>query len=295
MAETREVYPDGSIPRLPELAYAGYQSKRKSMILDAHVHDAFEIVYLERGRVYWQESNGTIFGVRGQEMSLTPPGLVHSAAGEKLHPSRFYWINVRLPQSGKIGGRTVLELPISEARTLCQAFSRITRRTCGVSPAVVFGFEALLELLRSPRPLPLQTTAARALLTGLLVEVLRCFETPARDGDVSPLIAEAMRRLTADPLEQPRIHEVARALHVSASYLNRQFKQQCGLTPKDYVVRARVELAKKLLTTTPRSLTEIAIQTGFGNSQYFSACFRRVEGLNPKAYRQQMHRAVQRG
>jgi transcriptional regulator GlxA family with amidase domain len=63
------------------------------------------------------------------------------------------------------------------------------------------------------------------------------------------------------------------------------FKTQTGLTPNDYLQRARVEKAQEQLRQTNLSVTQIALATGFSSGQYFSTVFARYTGVSPTAFR----------
>ena len=58
-----------------------------------------------------------------------------------------------------------------------------------------------------------------------------------------------------------------------------------GITPSEYLLEQRIILAKKLLRLNNSSLSEIAIQCGFGSQGYFSYVFKNYTGITPKKYR----------
>jgi len=70
----------------------------------------------------------------------------------------------------------------------------------------------------------------------------------------------------------------------------RLFKQQTGFSPHQYVLHKRVERAQWLLNDPQRTINEVALQTGFSDQSHFSALFRRVTGVSPRAYRQTLCR-----
>jgi len=59
-----------------------------------------------------------------------------------------------------------------------------------------------------------------------------------------------------------------------------------NLAPMAYLQHLRVELAKLQLATTAKSMTEIALDCGFGSSAYFSSVFRAVVQCTPREYRE---------
>jgi AraC-like DNA-binding protein len=62
------------------------------------------------------------------------------------------------------------------------------------------------------------------------------------------------------------------------------FKQSFGVSPQRYQNDRRIEYAKRLLANPDLSVTEVALQVGFGSSTSFAAAFRKVTGLSPSTY-----------
>ncbi len=79
--------------------------------------------------------------------------------------------------------------------------------------------------------------------------------------------------------------DVARHTGVSEGYLSRCFTQETGLSLIHYVARYRIQQAKQFLNASAMSITEIALEVGFSDSNYFSRAFRREVGISPLAYR----------
>jgi len=78
---------------------------------------------------------------------------------------------------------------------------------------------------------------------------------------------------------------IANAIAVSRQRLERHFRRHLGRTVHEEIRRARVELARRLLSTTELPLPEVAKQSGFTNSALLSVAFRREVGVPPGAYR----------
>jgi AraC-like DNA-binding protein len=72
---------------------------------------------------------------------------------------------------------------------------------------------------------------------------------------------------------------------VSASHLNRLFRQKMGTSPKAYIRRVRLERAAQLLASTAQPVARIARQVGYKNASHFIRDFRSVRGMTPLLYR----------
>lgn len=81
-----------------------------------------------------------------------------------------------------------------------------------------------------------------------------------------------------------RVRTLAEMCGVSEVYFRQEFKKFYGSTPLEYIKKRRIEMAKMLLETGLYTVTEVAFRTGFENSSYFSAEFRRMEGKSPREY-----------
>ncbi|WP_058910763.1 HTH-type transcriptional activator RhaS [Entomohabitans teleogrylli] len=78
---------------------------------------------------------------------------------------------------------------------------------------------------------------------------------------------------------------LAERFSLSLRTLHRQLKQQTGLTPQRYLNRLRLGKAHHLLRHSDASVTEIAFQCGFGDSNHFSTLFRREYAWSPRDVR----------
>ena len=92
-----------------------------------------------------------------------------------------------------------------------------------------------------------------------------------------------LRQHFADPALN--IAAVARALHVSDSYLRRQFRQTLGTSPKQTLDAIRFERAKMLLNAGYDSVAAVAEKVGFSDEKTFSTAFRRTFGYPPSRQR----------
>lgn len=89
--------------------------------------------------------------------------------------------------------------------------------------------------------------------------------------------------------ESISLNEVASEVKVSANYLSAIFSQNQQKTFVEYVTGKRMEKAKKLLKTTDKSSSEIALQVGYKDPHYFSFVFKKTQGVSPRDYRAGKH------
>ncbi|MCD2194426.1 AraC family transcriptional regulator [Actinomycetospora endophytica] len=110
-----------------------------------------------------------------------------------------------------------------------------------------------------------------------------------RSADASDPSMPALTRvveLVESRLEQPpRVEEMAAAAGFSPSVLERRMRAVFGLAPTQFVLRARIDRARALLTGSDRPLAEIAVACGFYDQPAFTRQFTRLAGETPGQFR----------
>ncbi len=89
----------------------------------------------------------------------------------------------------------------------------------------------------------------------------------------------------AEPMS---LEAVARAVNVSPFHFCKLFKRATGLTFTDFVNRARVEKAKRMLMKPAARITEVAYDVGFQSLSHFNRSFRRIADESPTEFRGRM-------
>nr|HML45959.1 AraC family transcriptional regulator [Clostridia bacterium] len=79
--------------------------------------------------------------------------------------------------------------------------------------------------------------------------------------------------------------EIAGAMQVTVSYLNRYFKAQTGQSLASYIDALRMEEARRLLRETKMTVKDIVAQVGYGNTNHFIRKFRTTYQMTPIQFR----------
>lgn len=85
--------------------------------------------------------------------------------------------------------------------------------------------------------------------------------------------------------EKIYVQNIAEALSINADYLSTVFKKHEGVTLTDYILHAKISLAKNLLIYSNYTYTEIANYLGFASQSHLGSRFKKVSGYTPKEYR----------
>ena len=80
--------------------------------------------------------------------------------------------------------------------------------------------------------------------------------------------------------------EISDFLNLNISYVSMVFKKEVGITINRYIINYRLDKAKELLLRHDLLIKDIANAVGFQSSNYFAKVFKKVEGIQPKEYRE---------
>jgi AraC-like DNA-binding protein len=89
--------------------------------------------------------------------------------------------------------------------------------------------------------------------------------------------------------EQLTLPQLARAAGISRYHFLRLFRDAFGSTPHQYLVRVRLERARKLLAADAASITDVCMDVGFSSLGSFSTLFAKRVGVPPSGYRRRVY------
>ncbi len=124
-------------------------------------------------------------------------------------------------------------------------------------------------------------------LAGAVLQVdgdIRRHSMPSATRD-SSRIADVMRLLEAAFEEPHTLETLASIAGLSRYHFLRTFKRVTGVTPHQWILRARLREAAGRLTAGVQPITEIAFEVGFEDLSNFIRSFRAEFGVSPRAYR----------
>jgi AraC family transcriptional regulator len=98
-------------------------------------------------------------------------------------------------------------------------------------------------------------------------------------------VARIVRLIDNHPAERHDIISLAQEVRLSPYHFLRVFQRLTGLTPHQYVLRARLQHAATKLLLEPGRVLDIALDSGFQDVSNFNHCFRAEFGLSPRLFR----------
>lgn len=99
-------------------------------------------------------------------------------------------------------------------------------------------------------------------------------------------IQEIKNYLDTHYQEQISLEIISDKFGLSHKYLSRLFKEETDKNFSDYLVRIRVDQAKRLLSGTNKKIREISLAIGIESHATFYRMFQKAEGITPTEYRQ---------
>lgn len=155
-----------------------------------------------------------------------------------------------------------------------------------------------LEIIRRPggRPgwyvttkLPLRRQVDGALRTVAVVSISTDLQSADVDDatmhGLSQVVELVAARLATTPRDLPRTAELAAAASCSVSTLDRHMRRVFGLSPRQFVLKARIDTAMRLLGETDLPLAEVAARSGFYDQPAFTRQLARLTGETPAQFR----------
>lgn len=147
--------------------------------------------------------------------------------------------------------------------------------------------------LHSERFLPLLEAGYNAQSLDEMLTAIRkltdCFVQDDRTLQNEKKLIEKIEWYVEDNIDQPiGVSDIASALFMNPDYLSRLFKNEKGVSLKEYIVSRKMQSAQVLLRTTSLPVSIIASKLGYDNFSHFSQAYRKKMGVSPTDERKQV-------
>lgn len=126
---------------------------------------------------------------------------------------------------------------------------------------------------------------ASAALYGMLMQLMEHAGASSAGTVGNTLVDRSIDYIQSHLHEHLTVDAVASHAGYSTSYFSHLFSDETGMSPYQFIVKSRVEMAQQLLQTTQMTVQDVAFQTGFNSTANFCYTFRRLSGVSPQEYR----------
>ena len=107
-----------------------------------------------------------------------------------------------------------------------------------------------------------------------------------RNGNSPSKLVTDVSNYVQHHLSEPiNVEALAKSLFLSRTYLAAKFKKESGTTLTDFILKEKVEEAKRLLRYTDKHATAIAAYLGFSSQSHFANVFKKYTNKSPNEYR----------
>lgn len=103
-------------------------------------------------------------------------------------------------------------------------------------------------------------------------------------GGKNAIVAKVKDFIEKNYFESISLNMLSELFHMNASYLTRIFKEAEGYSINEYIVKVRIENAKRVLESGKVNIRKLAESIGYENSTYFFKVFKKATGMTPREY-----------
>ena len=126
-----------------------------------------------------------------------------------------------------------------------------------------------------------------SLITAILTELfVNAFHLENENETCAPYLIELRHYIDNHLTSHIRLDDLEQRCHMSKYRICHDFSAAFGLPPLKYLNKKRMEAAENLLLSTRKKIHEIALETGFENTNHFINLFKKEYGSTPQTYRE---------
>ncbi len=247
----------------------------KRIICRVHYHDEHELYYMLKGKTTYYIGD-EIFHIEEGNFAFIPKGILHKTDNENC------LTNERILVSFSDEIFTDELKSVKEELHKCRLIS-ITESQLPRLEALLLQIEA--ESTRDDRYKDIMTDLY---IRELLTQICRYkHEHKQVLSGADKTIHMISKYISSNFRQELSLKTLSKIFALSESHLSRKFKASTGIGLNEYINYVRITNAEKLLQENELSITEIAEQCGYNDSNYFSTVFKRVKGMTPQKYGKQ--------
>lgn len=259
--------------------FGRYNYAHAERSLERHAHEqAMEFCFLLRGHQTYRVGRRT-YQLTGGDVFVTFPDEPHGTGGTPEEKGVLYWLIVKIPPAGT----DFLGLQDGHGNAFRDALANLPARHFRGTRRMRQLLNHALEVHFTDKS-PLRSVQLQNHFTTLLLEVISA--AGQRGGRQPPTLAPLLHMIESSVAEPVSLAQLAAAAGQSLPRFKIWFKEQTGVPPGEYILRCRVQEARRRLVETESRITDISYDLGFSSSQYFATVIKRFTGLTPQQVRQ---------
>lgn len=256
-----------------------FRVNRWDTVLDfpAHLHAQVEMIYVREGILEVQIDNQTQIMHPG-DFAVAFPNTIHAyrpVGGLESDVDILFYIFFP-HMAGDFASRISTHVPVAPFV-----------KASDLPEETHFSLERLVRQQEQFR-----SAVAKAYLQIVLDGVWSLIQPVREEGRLRDLPHRILKYMTEHFRQPITAESVARDLGISRNYLSAIFGQKLNMSFHQCLNTLRIELARELLRTTDRSITDILYECGYESSRTFNRVFVDLSGVTPREYRSQFQRIM---
>ena len=226
----------------------------------------FYLIYVERGELE-VILNGSTYTAGGGSVLIFPPHCHYKYTFYGDHTLSYLWAHF----TGSYAERFLDE---------CGFVSLPCMRQSNPNIKIISGFERLFDIFGSHEPLQNRKLACR------LEDILLCIASDLSNAEKSRALTRSLGFIHTCYGKEIKVPKLAKMEGLSNSRYITVFKKHMGMTPSEYIISLRINVACDLLKNHDMSVKEVAASVGYDNPHFFSKLFKKKTGITPKSYQE---------
>lgn len=239
------------------------------MPAEHHDHNCYEIYFLVHGECAFFLNNRT-FHITDNDMAFIDKGLLHNANYLSKKYTRMYM------------HFTDEHIDPAVIASMSELFKQ------GVyTPENPDFVKSIFHTIKTEMKKNdfLSAAIIKCSLTELFAYCIRNKSSQSAANMTNPVIERIIKYISNNYEKNITLESLSKLFKMSSGHLSRLFLNNTGFSIKKYVTIIRIKNAKTMLKCSKKSVSQIAFDCGFNDSNYFSKAFKDKTGLSPLAYR----------
>lgn len=231
----------------------------------------FQVIYITNGQGYFESESCPHMEVKAGSIIVLFPNEKHRYRPDPHTGWDEHWVGVE----GRIIENWVSSLYLNSLEPCFYI---------GFNESVLAFFDSIIEHIKEERPgyQPLVSSTVIHLIGTCIYIHKQNVEVPKDEEIITDKARILFRSNICNPYSPM---QVAQELNIGYSWFRRVFKDYTGLSPGQYYIQLKIEMAKELLRNGQLPVKNIAADLNFQSSFYFSTIFKEKVGMSPTDYR----------
>jgi AraC-like DNA-binding protein len=273
--------------------YGEWKAAKKPRRLGRHKNPGLEIVLVSKGELRWEVENKEV-ELRANTLFYTLPWQEHGGV-EEMQPSceiSYLCLTLAKKYAGprlRFRFHRAFGFTPGEERVISAALTGSRTQAIPASGEIASLFHHFFKMTREP--VLLRKSGARDTIKLMLIHLAGVAagerNSGARIVEAERRVREFARILAGRYAEPWTLNSMSDACRLGRTQFSHLLQKHTGDTPVTFLNRTRLREAQRLLGTSTKPITEIALEVGFNSSQYFATVFKEFTDMDARGFRAQ--------